>query len=257
MKDASKQRRSAGKLGILTAAAIILPLTATIVPAVGAHDVPAAPIVDANPVIKKKVKIIRIDRDGKTVNVIGHDGDGKEVTRVERDGNIFVFRTDKKLSQAEVETMIESAQVSREAADEAWVEASEARGEAEAARGEAEAAWGDAQAARANAAAARGHAEAMRVHAVAMAASLPKVNVVRLVPRKIGFPMTEETYRSIRSATAPSASERDLLEWTLSSLTAARENYVQKQGKIDKRDREILNALDREIGHLKTKIDRI
>ena len=246
MKEASKQRRSVGKLGILAAAAIILPLTATIVPAVVAQD-------ESGDVIKKPVKVVKISMgtvvDGKPMGAV--------VKTVSRDGIAYVFHSDKKLSDEEVEQLIDKAQQSREEADDAMVQADEARGEAEAARGEAESAWGNAQAARANAAAARGHAEAMRVHAVAMAVSLPKVNVVRLVPGKIGFPMTEETYRSIRSATARSASERDLLEWTLSSLTAARENYAQKQGEIDKRDREILNALDREIGHLKTKIDRI
>jgi bla regulator protein BlaR1 len=199
MKDASKQRRSLGKLGILTAAAVILPLTATIVPAINAQDDMTASAADASPKIVKTVKIISINKDGKTVDVIGHDGDGKEVTKIERDGKIFIFRTDKKPSQEEVEKMIDDAQESREAADDAMVRADEARGdaeaargEAEAARGEAEAAWGDAEAMRANAEAARGHAEAMRVHAVATAANyIPEIDISEITRNcRQGQPVT-------------------------------------------------------------------
>ena len=179
MKDASAKRRSLGKLGILTAVAIILPLTATIVPAINAQDDTTAPAADATPKITKKmVKIIKINKDGETVDITDRDGEGKEVTKIERDGKIFIFRTDKKLSQEQVEKMIEKAQESREAAEEASVEADEARGEAEAARSEAEAAWGDAKAVRANAEAASTHTEAMRVHAVAMAANyIPEIDI--------------------------------------------------------------------------------
>ncbi len=170
MKDASKQRRSLGKVGILAAAAVILPLTATIVPAINAQDATVAE-TDKPHVIKKQVKIIKINKDGKNVHVISNDGDGKEVTKIERDGKTFVFRTHKKLSEAEVEKMIEDAEESRAQAEEAWGEAEEAKGEADAARGEAEAARGEAEAAR-------GLAEAMRVHAVAMAANyIPEIDI--------------------------------------------------------------------------------
>ena len=195
MKDASAKRRSLGKLGILTAVAIILPLTATIVPAINAQDDPTAPAADATPKITKKmVKIIKINKDGETVDITGHDGDGKEVTKIVRDGKIFIFRTDKKLSQEQVEKMIEKAQESREAAEEASVEANEARSEAEAARSEAEAAWGDAKAVRANAEAASAHAEAMRVHAVAMAANyIPEIDIKEITKNcKEGQPVTTD-----------------------------------------------------------------
>ena len=185
MKDASKQRRAFGKLGILAAAAVILPLTATIVPAAGAHDEPIAVPADAKPKIVKKIKIIKINKDGKTVDVIGHEGGGKEITRIERDGKTFIFHTEKKLSQDEVEKMIDNAQRSSEKADDAMVLADEARGEAEAARGEAEAARGDAEARR-------GHAEAMRVHAVAMAANyVPEIDIREITKNcREGQPVT-------------------------------------------------------------------
>lgn len=177
MKDASKKRRSLGKLGILAAALVILPLTATIAPAVGAQNEQA--IESEKPqIIEKQVKIIKINKDGKTVNIIGDDGDDEEVTKVERDGKTFIFRTDKKLSQAEVEEMIKEAEESREEADDAIVRADEARGEAEAARGEAEAA--------------RGEAEAMRVHAVAMAANyIPEIDIREVTKNcREGHPVT-------------------------------------------------------------------
>ena len=194
MKDASAKRRSLGKLGILTAVAIILPLTATIVPAISAQDDTTTPAAAGAPKITKMVKVIKINKDGETVDMISHDGDGKEVTKIVRDGKIFIFRTDKKLSQEQVEKMIEKAQESREAAEEASVEADEARGEAEAARSEAEAAWGDAKAVRANAEAASAHAEAMRVHAVAMAANyIPEIDIKEITNNcKEGKPVTTD-----------------------------------------------------------------
>lgn len=191
MKDASNTRRSMGKLGILTAAAIILPLTATIVPAISAQDAPVAE--EAAPhVIKKQVKIIKINKDGKDVHVMSNEGEGKEVTKIQRDGKTFVFHTDKKLSQDEIEKMIDEAEESREKAEEAWVEAEAARGEAEVARGEADAARGEAEAARGQAEAARGHAEAMRVHAVAMAANyIPEIDISEITKNcREGQPVT-------------------------------------------------------------------
>ena len=186
MKDASAKRRIFGKVGVIAAAAIVLPLTATIVPAVTAHDETAPAVADGEPkIIKKHVKIIKINKDGKTVDVIGHDGDGKEVTKIERDGKTFIFRTDKKLSQDEVEKMIDDAERSREEADDAMVWADQARGEAEAARGEADAA-------RAEADAMRRHAEAMRVHAVAMAANyIPEIDISEITKNcREGQPVT-------------------------------------------------------------------
>jgi bla regulator protein blaR1 len=191
MKDASNTRRSMGKLGILTAAAVILPLTATIVPAISAQDAPVAE--EAAPhVIKKQVKIIKINKDGKDVHVMSTEGEGKEVTKIQRDGKTFVFHTDKKLSQDEIEKMIDEAEESREKAEEAWVDAEEARGEADAARGAAEAAMGEAEAARGQAEAARGHAEAMRVHAVAMAANyIPEIDISEITKNcREGQPVT-------------------------------------------------------------------
>jgi bla regulator protein blaR1 len=175
MKDASKQRRSLGKLGIFAAAAVILPLTATIVPAVTAQNETAAE--DGKPeTIKSNVRVITLKRNGKTVDIVGHDGSGGEVTKVERDGKTFILRTDKKLSDEEVEQWIAKAEKSRADADEAL-------GESEAARGEAEAAWGEAEAARGEAEASSAAADGAReaaAHARA-AAELGRVESIRVM----------------------------------------------------------------------------
>ena len=115
MKNASTKRRLFGKVGVLAAAAIILPLTATVVPAVVAQD---EAVADSKPeAVKRDVRIIKIKRDGKEVDIVGHDGDNKDITKVERDGKIFIFRTDKKLTEDEVEKMVGEAEASGKAAD--------------------------------------------------------------------------------------------------------------------------------------------
>jgi hypothetical protein len=126
MKDTSHTRRSLGKIGIITAAAIILPLTATIVPAVVAQDKVAAE--ESKPeVVKREVRIIKLKRDGETMDIVGQDALGGEVTKVERDGKTFIFRTDKKLSPEEVEKLIDKAEKSREEAEDAVAQADSAK----------------------------------------------------------------------------------------------------------------------------------
>ena len=113
MNDASTKRRIFGKLGIFAAAAIILPATATIVPVVAQEAEKAVNESPKPEAVKKHTKVIMVKKgDGKTVDVIAHDGDGKEVTTVERSGKTFVFRTDKQLSQDEVDKMVAEAEKS-------------------------------------------------------------------------------------------------------------------------------------------------
>jgi bla regulator protein blaR1 len=184
MKDASKNRRSLGKIGLLTAAAIILPLTATIAPSVVAQNDTTAN--DGNPeTVKKQVRIIKIDKDGKTVNILGHDGTGGEVTKVERDGKVFVFRTDTKLSGDEVDRMVAEAEQSAQDAGDAAEEAAEARSDAEEARADAEAARAEAESERATAVAMAG------IDGDYIASMIPEIDI-REVTRncKDGQPVT-------------------------------------------------------------------
>ena len=122
MKDTSNTRRSLGKIGIIAAAAIILPLTATIVPAVVAQDKVATE--EGKPeAVKREVRIIKLKRDGETVDIVGHDTMGGEVTKIERDGKTFIFRTDKKLSPEDVEKLIDGAEKSQKEAEVVMVQA--------------------------------------------------------------------------------------------------------------------------------------
>jgi len=126
MKDTSNTRRSLGKIGIIAAAAIILPLTATIVPAVVAQDKVATE--EGKPeAVKREVRIIKLKRDGETVDIVGHDTMGGEVTKIERDGKTFIFRTDKKLSPEDVEKLIDGAEKSQKEAEVVMVQADSAK----------------------------------------------------------------------------------------------------------------------------------
>lgn len=263
MKDASTKRRIFGKLGVIAAAAIILPLTATVVPAVVAQDEAAT---EGKPeTVKHNVRVIKLKRDGKTVDIVGHDGDGKEVTKIERDGKIFIFRTDKKLSQEEVEKMVDEAQISSEQADEALVWANEARSEAEAARGEAEAARGEADVARAEAAAMRGHAEAMRVHAVAMAANYIPVIDIREITKncKEGQPVTtnvegfDGTNKSrIRLVMCGKGQARIARAEAVKGLREARGEIASEKEMPEAVRKDVIEKLEKEIRKLEAQADK-
>lgn len=185
MKDASNTRRSLGKLGIIAAGAIILPLTATIVPAVVAQDeATPAPVAEkaavAEPeIVKKKVKIVKIVKNGDNVNIVGSDHDGdKHVRKVERDGKTFVLHTDKELSDADLDKMVDDAE--KAAADaEKWREKAEKmRGHADHAREAADVA--------------RGMAEVHRVRALKMATHyVPEIDIKEITKNcKEGRPVT-------------------------------------------------------------------
>ncbi len=112
MPETTTQRKTLGKWAVIAAAALILPLTATITPAAEPDTVAAA----AEPK-RERVKVIKIvkNKDGKTVDVIGDEA--QNVTKIERDGKTFVFHTDKKLSDDEVEKMVKDADSSLAMAD--------------------------------------------------------------------------------------------------------------------------------------------
>ncbi len=157
MKNPSKARCIAGRLAILAATAIALPLTATVVPVYAEETAPKS---TATKVQNRKMIIIK-DGDGKaeTIDVKG-DEETPFVKTIEKDGRTIVLRSNKELSDADVEKMVDEAEKSRGDAEAAWGDAEAARGQAEAARGEAEAASGEAEAAKGEAEAHRAHAKA-------------------------------------------------------------------------------------------------
>ncbi|MFN3451246.1 MAG: M56 family metallopeptidase [Sphingorhabdus sp.] len=193
MNNASKTRRSVGKLGIITAAAIILPLTATIVPAIRAQDselavpsVPASPNQPAPAPMPSKVVRISIGTttDGKA--------NGKYVKKISRDGTTYVFRTEKPLSEAEMEKVIADANDANVEAGIAMVEAEKSGKEAALALAEAEGARAEAGKAWASAEVARGIANEQRMIAMKMASSYtPEIDISEITKNcAAGQPVT-------------------------------------------------------------------
>lgn len=88
------------------------------------------------------------------------------------------------------------------------------------------------------------------------ATNFARLSIVPLIPSTRGFPMTEGTYLKLRQMSVPSLSEQELLERTLTSMMAARENYARKVGDPQTHDQRVMDALDREIEHLRVKIKR-
>lgn len=167
MNDTSKRRRLFGRLGLLGATAIALPLTATVVPVFAEKK--EATAGQQQPVEVRKHKIVMIKQGEGNAHVIDMSGDADTpfVKKIEKDGKTFVLRSNKELSDDEIEKMIEQAEASHADAEMAAGEAEMAASEAEIAQSQAEAAWADAETARADAEAAQVNAKA--AHAEAMA----------------------------------------------------------------------------------------
>lgn len=106
MTEPTSSRRMAGRL-LIAAGVLALPLTASISYAT-AEDVPAAPVPPVapaaaeKPVVHKEHRIVIVEKDGKD--------DTKLKTKViEKDGKTIVLKTDKDLSEAEVEAHVAKA----------------------------------------------------------------------------------------------------------------------------------------------------
>lgn len=139
MKDTSKRRLWAGRTAIFVAAAIALPLTATVVPVFA--DDPAPIEGEAPKDVRQKTKIMIFKgEDGKMEKIdISGDADTPFVKTIQKDGKTIILRTSRELSEAEVEKMVADAEMSRAQAEADLGQAEADRGEAEAARASAEA----------------------------------------------------------------------------------------------------------------------
>ena len=140
MKDTSKRRRWTGRTAIFVAAAIALPLTATVVPDF-AEDQSVAD-GKAPKTTKHKTKIVILKNGEGDVHMInlGGDADTPFVKTIKRDGKTIILRSNTEMTDAEIEKMADDAEMSRAQAEDDHGQAEADRGEAEAARGEAEAA---------------------------------------------------------------------------------------------------------------------
>ncbi len=119
MNETSKGRRLSGKLAILAATAVALPMTATVVP-VFAEDEPATADANADKKVearKHKVIIVK-DTEGKDVTVdVSGDEETPFVKKIEKDGKTIILRSTKELTEADVEKMLAEAEASRAKAE--------------------------------------------------------------------------------------------------------------------------------------------
>lgn len=123
MNETSKGRRLTGKLAILAAAIVTLPLTATVVP-VFAEDQPALAGSEGEKTVEvRKHKVIVVkNADGKDVTVdVSGDADTPFVKKIEKDGKTIILRSNKELSEADIAKMVAEAEASRAKAD--WQDA--------------------------------------------------------------------------------------------------------------------------------------
>ncbi len=168
MDDISTHRRVFGKIGILAAIGIILPLTATTVPVVAADSVTVVHEGDAS---GKKVKVIRITKIKGGERDANGTIEAPYVETISKNGRTIILRTNHKLTQQEIDKMVGDAEAGRVEADDAIGDAEAARGDTEAARADAEAAKADAEAERADVQAAIAEANADGATAAAYASA--------------------------------------------------------------------------------------
>jgi len=259
MKNASTKRRLFGKIGIIAAAALVLPLTATVVPAVVAQD---ETVADG--------KAETVKRDGKTIDIFRHD-DGERVTMVERDGTVFIFLTDKKPTRGEVEKMIEEAETNAKEAETSAKEAETYAKEADEAMREADIAQIEADTAMASAEFGRGMAQANRV-IVNAAVDIAKIDIQDMTQNCTAGQYLSTDVKSldgtrkarVRRVTCGEPCDvcgkrqaKIAMVKALTDLRAARRNIVSATEMPKAVRKDVMEKLDNEIRELETQTDNI
>jgi beta-lactamase regulating signal transducer with metallopeptidase domain len=259
MKNASTKRRLFGKIGIIAAAALVLPLTATVVPAVVAQD---ETVADG--------KAQTVKRDGKTIDIFRHD-DGERVTMVERDGTVFIFLTDKKPTRGEVEKMIEEAETNAKEAETSAKEAETYAKEADEAMSEADIAQIEADTAMASAEFGRGMAQANRV-IVNAAVDIAKIDIQDMTQNCTAGQYLSTDVKSldgtrkarVRRVTCGEPCDvcgkrqaKIAMVKALTDLRAARRNIVSATEMPKAVRKDVMEKLDNEIRELETQTDNI
>ncbi|WP_397579634.1 M56 family metallopeptidase [Sphingorhabdus sp.] len=259
MKNASTKRRLLGKIGIIAAAALVLPLTATVVPAVVAQD---ETVADG--------KAETVKRDGKTIDIFRHD-DGERVTMVERDGTVFIFLTDKKPTRGEVEKMIEEAETNAKEAETSAKEAETYAKEADEAMSEADIAQIEADTAMASAEFGRGMAQANRV-IVNAAVDIAKIDIQDMTQNCTAGQYLSTDVKSfdgtskarVRRVTCGEPCDvcgkrqaKIAMVKALTDLRAARRDIVSATEMPKAVRKDVMEKLDNEIRELETQTDNI
>lgn len=245
MKDTSKRRLWTGRTAIFVAAAIALPLTATVVPVFAEDEALEESKVGNTPT---KVIIIK-SKDGKAQRIdVRGDANTPFVKTIQKDGKTIVLHSTHELNEAQVEKMVADAEASRGEAEAQWSEAETARGESEAARGELEAA--------------RAHAIAM-VHNMDVASYIPDIDISEITKNcEAGQPVTTDVsgfdgknksrvrivmcgkgqakvaktqaVQGLREARAEIANDKDIPEATRKSILDSMEKQINRmQDQLD------------------------
>lgn len=240
MKDTSKRRLWTGRTAIFVAAAIALPLTATVVPVFAESD--------ASKIEKQKTKIVIMKRsDG--------DADTPFVKTIMKDGKTIVLHSTHELSEAETKQMVADAEASRAQADADL-------GQAEAARGEAEAAWGQAEAARGEAEAARAHAIAM-VHTMDVASYIPDIDISEITKNcEAGQPVTTnvtgfdgKNKSRVRIVMCGKGQAKLAKAQAIQGLREARAEIETDKDIPEPMRKSILDSMEKQINRMKEQVD--
>ena len=241
MKDTSKRRLWAGRAAIFAAAAIALPLTATVVP-VFADDKPMAK-GDA-PKVEKHITKIVIMKNGKgdvqTID-LGGEADAPFVKTIERDGKTIIVKSNKEIDDADFEKLVADEEMSR--------------AQAEADRGQAEADRGDAEAARA-------HAIAM-VHNMDVASYIPDIDISEISKNcEAGQPVTTDVsgfdgkHKSrVRIVMCGKGQAKLAKVHAIQGLREARAEIENDKGIPDSTRKSILDSLETQIARMQSQTD--
>ena len=178
MKDTSTRRLWTGRTAIFVAAAIALPLTATVVPVFALDKPVAQDDTLTTDHLTTKIYIRKQDEGDTQTITLGEDSDVPFVKSIQRDGKTIIVRSNREMTEVEVEKLVGDAESSSAQAEADCGQAEAARGQAEAARGEAETA--------------RAHAIAM-VHNMDVASYIPDIDISEITKNcEAGQPVTTE-----------------------------------------------------------------
>lgn len=249
MKDTSKRRLWAGRTAIFVAAAIALPLTATVVPVFA--DEPASIDSDASKVVKHKTKIIMIKGDdGKMHDIdISGDTDTPWVKTIQKDGKTIVLRSNKEMTDAEVEKLVADAESSR-------AEAEAERADAEAERADAEAESTDARAERAKAIAI--------VHNMDIASMVPEIDIREVTKNcEAGQPVTTDVSgfdgknkSRVRLVMCGKGQAKIARVQAIQGLRGAKEEIENDKDIPDGVRKSVLDSLDKQIDRMQEQLSK-
>jgi bla regulator protein blaR1 len=261
MKDTSKSRLWAGRAAIFAAAAVALPLTATVIPVFAAEDEKAADTEKAEVKTRVKKVIVVKDTDGKDVTVdVSGDADTPFVKTIKKDGKTIVLRSTKELSEAEVDKMVADAEKSRADADIAIATSGDGDGKPRKLMIRTHHGEGDADG-KANAFAWSSDKDIM-IHGEAIAMMIPEIHVSEFKGKcNKGEPVRSDVTGSdgknrsrVRIVMCGKAETRVALQSALQGLQEARSEIANDKDIPDNVRKSVLDGLEKQIERMEDQI---